>query len=80
MVRLHTLDGSYLIRARITALADELAAAGLVRVHRSYLVRLNAIDTAETTRSGHLCVSIDGRRLPISRRLVPAIWYMIAGM
>jgi DNA-binding LytR/AlgR family response regulator len=79
-VRLHTLDGSYLIRARITALADEWAGAGLIRIHRSYLVRLSAIDTVRTTRSGHLCVSIDGQQLPISRRLVPMFWHSIAGI
>ena len=38
--RLHTADGSHLIRARLAALADCWQAAGLVRIHRSYMVQL----------------------------------------
>ncbi|NRQ49322.1 LytR/AlgR family response regulator transcription factor [Aeromicrobium stalagmiti] len=40
-VRLHTTDGpSHLIRTPISTLADEWAAAGFVRIHRSHLVNL----------------------------------------
>src|SRR6266545_3846147 len=78
-VRLHTLDGSYLIRARMSALADEWAGSGLIRIHRSYLVRLDCLDGLQTTRSGHLCVTIDGQPLPVSRRLVPDIWRILSG-
>ncbi len=78
-VRLHTLDGSYLIRARMSALADEWAGSGLIRIHRSYLVRLDCVDGLQTTRSGHLCVTIDGQPLPVSRRLVPDIWRILSG-
>jgi DNA-binding LytR/AlgR family response regulator len=78
-VRLHTRDGSYLIRARMTALADDWAGTGLIRIHRSYLVRLDCVDGVQTTRSGHLCVTIDGQPLPVSRRLVPDIWRMMSG-
>ena len=78
-VRLHTLDGSYLIRARMSALAEEWAGSGLIRIHRSYLVRLDSVDGVQTTASGHLCVTIDGQPLPVSRRLVPDIWRMLSG-
>jgi DNA-binding LytR/AlgR family response regulator len=78
-VRLHTRDGSYLIRARMNALADDWAGSGLIRIHRSYLVRLDSVDGVQTTRSGHLCVTIDGQPLPVSRRLVPDIWRMLSG-
>jgi DNA-binding LytR/AlgR family response regulator len=73
-VDLHTWDGTYLIRARMAALAEDWAAAGLVRIHRSYLVRLEAIDGVHRSESGHLQVTIDGQSLPVSRRLVPDVW------
>jgi len=78
-VRLHTEDGSYLIRARMTTLAEDWAGTGLVRIHRSYLVRLDCVDGVQTTQSGHLCVTIDRQALPVSRRLVPDIWRLMAG-
>jgi DNA-binding LytR/AlgR family response regulator len=78
-VRLHTEDGSYLIRARMSTLAEDWAGTGLVRIHRSYLVRLDCVDGVQTTQSGHLCVTIDRQALPVSRRLVPDIWRMMAG-
>jgi DNA-binding LytR/AlgR family response regulator len=78
-VRLYTKDGSYLIRARMAALAEDWAGTGLVRIHRSYLVRLDLVDGVQTTPSGHLCVTIDRQALPVSRRLVPDIWRLMAG-
>jgi DNA-binding LytR/AlgR family response regulator len=78
-VRLHTADGSYLIRARMATLAEDWTGTGLIRIHRSYLVRLDCVDGVQTTRSGHLRVTIDGQALPVSRRLVPDIWRMMAG-
>jgi len=77
-VRLHTSDGSYLIRARMSVLARDWSGSGLIRIHRSYLVRLDSVEDIQTTRSGHLTVLIDGHRLPVSRRAVPMIW-QIAG-
>ncbi len=38
--RLHTAEGSHLVRAPLTTLEAEWAAAGFVRIHRSLLVNL----------------------------------------
>ncbi|MCW2612776.1 MAG: hypothetical protein QOC93_849 [Actinomycetota bacterium] len=65
--RLHTADGSHLIRAALTALADRWADAGFVRIHRSYLVAVRRISELRLTGSGYVVV-VDGRELPVSRR------------
>jgi DNA-binding LytR/AlgR family response regulator len=66
-VRLHTADGSYLIRARLGALADSWRQCGLLRIHRSYLVRTCLVTGLSAVQPGRFVVVIDGRRLPVSR-------------
>jgi DNA-binding LytR/AlgR family response regulator len=65
--RLHTADGSHLVRVSLATLADRWADAGFVRIHRSYLVQLGVITELRLTGGGYV-VSIDGRELPVSRR------------
>jgi DNA-binding LytR/AlgR family response regulator len=65
--RLHTPDGSHLVRISLALLADRWADAGFVRIHRSYLVALRVITELRVTASGHLVV-VDGHELPVSRR------------
>lgn len=71
--RLHTADGSYLIRARLAALADCWWPAGLVRIHRSYLVQLRFVAEVLVADSGQLTVVVDGHQLPVSRRMAPKL-------
>jgi DNA-binding LytR/AlgR family response regulator len=71
--RLHTAEGSYLIRARMAALADSWRTAGLVRIHRSYLVQLRSVAEVRVTDSGRLTVVVDGHQLPVSRRMEPKV-------
>jgi len=71
--RLHTADGSHLIRARLAALADCWQAAGLVRIHRSYLVQLGYITAVREAENGQLTVVVGGRQLPVARRMAPAL-------
>jgi DNA-binding LytR/AlgR family response regulator len=71
--RLHTAEGSYLIRARMAALADSWQTAGLVRIHRSYLVQLRSVAEVRVTDSGRLTVVVDGHQLPVSRRMEPKV-------
>jgi DNA-binding LytR/AlgR family response regulator len=66
-VRLHTADGSYLIRAKLAALADRWRHAGLIRIHRSYLVQTRFITGMHVADSGQLVVVVNGRQLPVSR-------------
>jgi DNA-binding LytR/AlgR family response regulator len=65
--RLHTADGSHLVRVSLATLADRWADAGFVRIHRSYLVQLGVITELRLTGGGYV-VSVDGRELPVSRR------------
>ncbi|HEY0485557.1 MAG TPA: LytTR family DNA-binding domain-containing protein [Mycobacteriales bacterium] len=65
--RLHTAEGSHLIRAALTVLADRWADAGFVRIHRSYLVAARRISELRLTGSGYVVV-VDGQELPVSRR------------
>ena len=71
--RLHTVDGSHLIRARLAALANCWQAAGLIRIHRSYLVQLRFVVDVRMVDSGQMRVVIDGHQLPVSRRLAPRL-------
>lgn len=65
--RLHTADGSHLVRVPLATLAERWADAGFVRIHRSYLVQLRLIAELRAANSGHVVV-IDGTELPVSRR------------
>jgi DNA-binding LytR/AlgR family response regulator len=68
-VRLHTADGSYLIRARLASLADCWRSAGMVRIHRSYLVQLQFVTEVQIAESGQVAVVVGGHQLPVSRRM-----------
>jgi DNA-binding LytR/AlgR family response regulator len=65
--RLHTADGSHLVRVPLTTLAERWADAGFVRIHRSYLVQLRLIAELRLTGSGYVVV-VDDAELPVSRR------------
>jgi DNA-binding LytR/AlgR family response regulator len=65
--RLHTADGSHLVRVPLATLAQSWAEAGFVRIHRSYLVQLARITELRLTGSGYV-VLVDGAELPVSRR------------
>jgi DNA-binding LytR/AlgR family response regulator len=73
-VRLYTVDGCYLIRARMTALADTWQQYGdLVRIHRSYVVGVRFVSQLKKVGPGQFAVVVDGRELPVSRRYLPKI-------
>ncbi len=65
--RLHTGDGSHLIRVPLSVLAERWADAGFVRIHRSYLVSLRDVRELRLTGSGYVVLTGD-RELPVSRR------------
>jgi len=65
--RLHTVDGSHLVRISLATLAERWAEAGFVRIHRSYLVQLKLIGELRLTGGGYVVI-IGGRELPVSRR------------
>ncbi|MEJ3742435.1 LytTR family DNA-binding domain-containing protein [Actinomycetes bacterium KLBMP 9797] len=65
--RLHTSDGSHLVRVPLATLAERWADAGFVRIHRSYLVQLRLIAELRLANSGYVVV-VDETELPVSRR------------
>ena len=70
--RLHTDDGSYLVRVPMSDLERQWAAAGFVRIHRSYLVSLAHVSRLRLGASSPT-VLIGGTELPVSRRLLPSL-------
>lgn len=66
-IRLHTLDGSYLLRMPLGALHDRWRGAGFIRIHRSTLVAAGHIDELRF-EGGRALVQVGDRLLPVSRR------------
>ena len=71
--RLHTGAGSHLVRVPLAALEERWAAAGFVRVHRSYLVAVGSISELRVEPGGGHSVRVGSGPgavlLPVSRRL-----------
>jgi DNA-binding LytR/AlgR family response regulator len=65
--RLHTADGSHLVRVALSALADQWRDAGFVRIHRSFLVSLAHISEWRN-EGGRYTVVVEGTELAVSRR------------
>jgi len=69
--RLHTAEGSHLVRIPLSVLEEKWADAGFVRIHRSYLVSLPLVTELRMASSGYV-VRIGGgpdtAELPVSRR------------
>ncbi len=68
--RLHTAADSHLVRSPLTALEEQWAEAGFVRIHRSLLVALGHVD--ELRIDGSRCSVVVGDAvLQVSRRHTP---------
>lgn len=65
--RLHTADGTHLVRTPLTALEDRWKDAGFLRIHRSLLVSVEHIDEIRSEH-GRTCVVVEGTTLQVSRR------------
>lgn len=65
--RLHTPEGSHLLRTPLSTLEQEWRPAGFVRIHRSLLVNLAHVDEVRM-ESGRCSVVVDGQELVVSRR------------
>ncbi len=70
--RLHTAGGSHLVRVPLASLEERWAAAGFVRVHRSYLVATSSIAELRVEPAGGHSVRLgtgpSAVLLPVSRR------------
>lgn len=62
-----TVRGNYLSRQSLGSLADQLADAGFIRVHRSWLVSSHHIESIQTD-CGQTVVTISGQIIPVARR------------
>lgn len=70
--RLHTADGSHLVRLPLSSLEERWGRAGFVRIHRSLLVALAHVE--EIRSCGDRCeVLVGGSFLSASRRHTPAL-------
>ena len=66
--RLHIGERGVLIRRTLTSLAEELAPAGFVRIHRSGIVNLDRVSKLRTGSHGDAAVELDsGRLVKVSR-------------
>lgn len=70
--RLHTGEGTHLIRAPLAQLETQWAAAGFVRIHRSLLVAIPYVEELRVD-SGRCAVVVEGVELPVSRRHTRAL-------
>nr|WP_308197875.1 LytTR family DNA-binding domain-containing protein [Saccharopolyspora soli] len=68
--RLHTTDGSHLVRIPLAQLEERWAEAGFLRIHRSFLVSLSLVTELRMSSSGYSVVLGGGppQELPVSRR------------
>ncbi|WP_327086012.1 LytTR family DNA-binding domain-containing protein [Nonomuraea sp. NBC_01738] len=66
-VRLHTVDGSYLVRMSLAALERRWAGAGFIRVHRSTLVSAKHVSELRF-EGGKVMLTVGTETLPVSRR------------
>ncbi|MCU1692290.1 MAG: LytR family transcriptional regulator [Frankiales bacterium] len=66
--RLHTADGSHLVRVSLTSLEERWAPLGFLRVHRSHLVAARHISELRVEPGGGHAVRVGDLVLPVSRR------------
>lgn len=69
--RLHTTEGSHLVRIPLSVLEDRWRDAGFVRIHRSFLVALPLVTELRLAGSGYVVRIGSGpetAELPVSRR------------
>ncbi|HEV7468487.1 MAG TPA: LytTR family DNA-binding domain-containing protein [Pseudonocardia sp.] len=80
--RLHTLDGSHLVRIPLSVLEERWREAGFVRIHRAFLVALPLITELRLSGSGYVVRVGQGQNapeLPVSRRHTAALKRILRG-
>lgn len=72
--RIHSSDGSTLIRLPLARIEDRLRPHGFVRVHRSALCRESAVTAVKRKRTGAFVAMLDsGAEVPVSRAAAAAL-------
>ncbi|OLM16973.1 alginate biosynthesis regulatory protein AlgR (lytT) [Pseudonocardia sp. Ae707_Ps1] len=80
--RLHTAEGSHLVRIPVSVLEDRWGDAGFVRIHRAYLVALQLITELRMAGSGYVVRLGNGPtavELPVSRRHTAGLKRILRG-
>ncbi|WP_344421786.1 LytTR family DNA-binding domain-containing protein [Pseudonocardia ailaonensis] len=80
--RLHTTEGSHLVRIPLSVLEERWREAGFVRIHRAYLVALPLITELRLSGSGYVVRVGQGQgspELPVSRRHTAALKRILRG-
>ncbi|MEQ3554155.1 LytTR family DNA-binding domain-containing protein [Pseudonocardia nematodicida] len=80
--RLHTNEGSHLVRIPVSVLEDRWGEAGFVRIHRAYLVALPLITELRMSGSGYVVRLGNGPgavELPVSRRHTAGLKRILRG-
>ncbi|MEJ8281331.1 LytR/AlgR family response regulator transcription factor [Pseudonocardia spirodelae] len=80
--RLHTNEGSHLVRIPVSVLEDRWGEAGFVRIHRAYLVSLPLITELRMAGSGYVVRLGNGPgavELPVSRRHTAGLKRILRG-
>lgn len=70
--RLYTDRGSFLVRLPISELHEQWERAGYLRIHRSYVVSLDAVSQARLSGPSPTVI-VGGAALPVSRRMIPVV-------
>lgn len=65
--RLHTAQGSHLVRVPLTTLEERWADCGFIRIHRSHLVAVRHVEEIRVD-AGRYSVIVAGSELAVSRR------------
>ncbi|MES2073191.1 MAG: LytTR family DNA-binding domain-containing protein [Pseudomonadota bacterium] len=67
-INIHSEGKSYLKTQRLAELEAQLDAKQFVRVHRSYLINIEKLESMERyTKDSHVALMRDGKQIPISR-------------
>lgn len=77
-VQVHTATGSRQMSGPFSEMVEKLAAAGVIRIHRSYAVRVAAISELRRLGKGY-SVIVDGQELPVARRCEEALKAKLGG-
>ncbi len=77
-VRVHTVGGSHLVRDTMSRLTDAWSKFGFVRIHRSFSVRMSAVDEVRSSPNGR-SVIVGEIELPVSRRYARDLTSRLSG-
>lgn len=78
--RIHTDEGSHLVRSTMAALEQQLRGIGLVRIHRRIIVPAHAIRAVNRSRDGRAIVTLEGGiAVPAGRSYLPRLQLILGG-